>query len=102
MKVTRTINATYRAIQDRAMVTMNSGRRLNEIDKRYYDKMVQISGPSVHKPNKVLKSLIKAYKHQKQKLIELEELNAPFREPYPLVSDAKALLKGVINVFKKG
>ena len=102
MKVMRTINATYRAIQDRATITQGSGRQLEGTKKAYYERLVQISGPSVHKPNKILKSLIKAYKHQKQKLIELEELNAPFREPSPLVSDAKALLKGVINVFKKG
>lgn len=102
MTIIRPINAAYRAIQDRATITMRSGKQLEGTNKAYYDKLVEISGPSVHKPSRVLKSFIKAYKHQNKKLKQLEEWKAPFRETSPLVADIKLFLKGIINTFKKG
>ena len=102
MKVMRTINATINAVQDRVTITKKAGRNLQGLEKSYYQKLVTISGPSVHKPNKVLKSFLKAYKHQIEKLKIKEQLDAPFKHNSRVVANAKTLLKGIIGSIKKG
>ena len=102
MKVMRTINATINAVQDRATITRKSGKELQGLEKSYYQKLVTISGPSVHKPNKVLKSFVKAYQHQVEKLKIKEQLDAPFKHDSTVIANAKKLLKGIVGSIKKG
>ena len=101
MKITRTVNATIGAIKDRATITLHSEKRLQGIDREYYKKLVEVSGPSVHKPKKVLASFVKAYRHQVERLKIQEQLNAPFKQDSVVMANAKTLLKGIINTIKK-
>lgn len=102
MIITRSVKAAYGAFLDRKAVTTMNRKSLKGIDLQYYNKLVETSGPSVHRPNRVVKSFIKAYKHQVAKLTELEKLNRPFKTTSSLVSDTKSLLKSVVSLFKKG
>ena len=99
--IVRSIEAAYGAFLDRKAVTLMHHKSLNGIDLQYYNKLVETSGPSVHKPNKVIKSFIKAYKHQVAKLKMEESINAQFATPSTTKKIAKALIKGIVKPFTK-
>ena len=81
MKIQRTINAIIGATKDRRDISRSSKIKLDPMEQRYYQRLENISGPSVHNPIKVVKSWYKAYNENVKRLKLIEDLNKPFKKP---------------------
>jgi len=81
MKIQRSISAIRCAIADRRFVSHASKANLSKYERQYYDKMVDISGPSVHSPIKVMKNFYSAYQHNIQRIKVTESYMNAFKEP---------------------
>lgn len=74
-------DAALNATRDRITITKGAKKKLTGTDLRYYSKLKSISGPSVHNPNKVVKSWIKAYRHQIERAKWIKQMEQPFKSP---------------------
>lgn len=74
MKITQIISAAQCAVQDRIIITRGAKGKYPYGDKRFYQTLVQISGPSTHNPKKIAKNLYAAYKHNFERIKYTEQL----------------------------
>lgn len=81
MHVMRTVNAAICATQDRRLISKAAKGKIPPERKWFCQALERYSGPSVHAPNKVVKSWIKAYQHNIERIKMIEELNKPFETP---------------------
>lgn len=81
MKIVRIYNAVVNATVERRFISKTkNNKNINDIEKTYYKSLINVSGPSVHKPKKVINSWIKAYKHQIERQKMIEQANKPFKK----------------------
>lgn len=82
MKLQRIVSSGICAVKDRRYITVNSKRvdKLDRCDSRYLRHLIEVSGPSVHSPKKVMQSFMRAYHNNMARLQMIDELQRPFRE----------------------
>ena len=86
-------DAALNATKDRITITKGAKKQLTGTDLRYYNKLKSISGPSVHKPNRIVKSWIRAYNHQ----IEREKWIARLQQPFKTPSIARKIIGSIFH-----
>ena len=72
--------AAVNATRDRIFISKASKRNLSEADLAYYKILKAQSGPSVHKPKRVIKSWLRAYNHQIEKCKWISQIEQPFKQ----------------------
>lgn len=80
MQIMRTINAAIGATKDRKFISKAAKGKIAPNEKHYCQLLMETSGPSVHAPNKVIKSWIKAYQENVQRIKNIEAINKPFEK----------------------
>jgi hypothetical protein len=75
----RMYNAAIRATRDRIIISQGARSRLSGADLEYYNILKSQSGPSVHKPKRIIKSWFKAYNHQMQQAKWINQIEKPFK-----------------------
>ncbi len=98
MRIERTIKSIIGATKERKFISQNAcmknRQNLETMDRKYYQDLVNTSGPSVHNPIKVLKNWRKAYIDNLERNKLIDEINKPFKKP--------TLIKKIITkLFKK-
>lgn len=87
--IVRMCNAAINATRDRIFIKNASKRNLSGSDLAYYNILKAQSGPSVHKPSRIIKSWIRAYNHEMEKSKWIAQMELPFRQ--------KSTVRKIIN-----
>lgn len=85
MKILRTISAVRCAVSDRIMITRGAKGKYPLDNENYYNKLVNISGPSTNNPKKIAKSFYAAYQHNLERIKYTEQILNMFKKP-PLMT----------------
>jgi len=67
MKIQRMLNSAIEATRERRFISKAPNRNLDRLDRMYLDRLVEISGPSVHSVNKIIKNWKRAYDYNMAK-----------------------------------
>lgn len=81
MKIFRTISAARCAVADRIIITRGAKGKYPYGDERYYNHLVQVSGPSTHNPVKIAKNFRLAYQHNLERIKNTEQILNMFEPP---------------------
>ena len=87
----RMYKAAISATQDRIYITRRASKKMSPSELLYYKKLKAQSGPSVHKPNRIIKSWIRAYNHQIERAKWISQIEQPFKQ--------KSITRKIINSF---
>ncbi len=91
--IVRMYRAAVNATRDRIYITRASKRNLSDLDSAYYRKLRASSGPSVHKPKRIIKSWIRAYNHQMERAMWIAKIEQPFKKN----SVAKRIIEAIFH-----